>query len=83
MALPLQARAPDPSALAAYWAEYEDLCRQICAAHDEDDNNYEGKIIYTTLLEETFVNRMTLSRVVVSNTLVKQNGGVCSGYSHC
>ncbi|CAH1639395.1 unnamed protein product [Spodoptera littoralis] len=41
MALPLPARAPDPTALAAYWAEYEDLFRQISAAHDDDDNHYE------------------------------------------
>lgn len=41
MALPLPARAPDPSALAAYWAEYEDLCRQICSANDDDENHYE------------------------------------------
>ncbi|KAL0851592.1 hypothetical protein ABMA28_007373 [Loxostege sticticalis] len=43
MALPLPPRAPDPSALAAYWAEYEDLCRQISAGHilDDDDNHYE------------------------------------------
>lgn len=39
-----QPRAPDPLALAAYWAEYEDLCRQISPSnnHDDDDNNYEG-----------------------------------------
>ncbi|CAB3240131.1 unnamed protein product [Arctia plantaginis] len=43
MALPMATRAPDPSALAAYWAEYEDLCRQISSVNDEDDNNYEGK----------------------------------------
>ncbi|XP_063827602.1 rho GTPase-activating protein conundrum [Ostrinia nubilalis] len=43
MALPLPPRAPDPAALAAYWAEYEDLCRQISAGHqlDDDDNHYE------------------------------------------
>ncbi|XP_026319634.1 rho GTPase-activating protein conundrum isoform X2 [Hyposmocoma kahamanoa] len=42
MALPLP-RSPDPAALAAYWAEYEDLCRQISNAHnqDDDDNHYE------------------------------------------
>ncbi|KAF9798344.1 hypothetical protein SFRURICE_010761 [Spodoptera frugiperda] len=44
MALPLPARAPDPTALAAYWAEYEDLCRQISAATEDDDNHYEGRI---------------------------------------
>lgn len=43
MALPLPPRAPDP--LAAYWAEYEDLCRQISSPHqhDDDENHYEGK----------------------------------------
>lgn len=42
MSLPLP-RAPDPAALAAYWAEYEDLCRQISTAHnnDDEDNHYE------------------------------------------
>ncbi|GBP42821.1 hypothetical protein EVAR_83340_1 [Eumeta japonica] len=35
------ARAPDPAVLAAYWAEYEDLCRQLAAQHDEEDNHYE------------------------------------------
>ncbi|OWR53628.1 hypothetical protein KGM_202198 [Danaus plexippus plexippus] len=42
MSLP---RAPDPAALAAYWAEYEDLCRQITttASNDDDDNHYEAK----------------------------------------
>lgn len=39
-----QAHAPDPAALAAYWAEYEDLCRQISPSqnNDNDDNPYEG-----------------------------------------
>lgn len=46
MALPLPARAPDPSALAAYWAEYEDLCRQISAANEDDDNLYEGRFLF-------------------------------------
>ncbi|KAJ8736672.1 hypothetical protein PYW08_007328 [Mythimna loreyi] len=51
MALPLPARAPDPSALAAYWAEYEDLCRQICAANDDDDNHYEEGELETEWLQ--------------------------------
>ncbi|XP_026731471.1 rho GTPase-activating protein conundrum isoform X3 [Trichoplusia ni] len=51
MALPLPARAPDPSALAAYWAEYEDLCRQIGAAHDDDDNHYEEGELETEWLQ--------------------------------
>lgn len=44
MSLPMPPRAPDPAALAAYWAEYEDLCRQISTAHqnDDEDNHYEG-----------------------------------------
>lgn len=44
MALPLAARAPDPSALAAYWAEYEDLCRQISTAHEDDGHYEEGEL---------------------------------------
>ncbi|CAH2049890.1 unnamed protein product, partial [Iphiclides podalirius] len=53
MSLPLEPRAPDPSALAAYWAEYEDLCRQISAAHqnDEDDNHYEEGELETEWLQ--------------------------------
>ncbi|XP_075991922.1 rho GTPase-activating protein conundrum-like isoform X2 [Anticarsia gemmatalis] len=51
MALPLAARAPDPSALAAYWAEYEDLCRQISAANDDDDNHYEEGELETEWLQ--------------------------------
>ncbi|XP_030021063.2 rho GTPase-activating protein conundrum isoform X3 [Manduca sexta] len=53
MALPLQPRAPDPSALAAYWAEYEDLCRQISTAHhnDDDDNHYEEGELETEWLQ--------------------------------
>lgn len=49
MALPLPARAPDPTALAAYWAEYEDLCRQICA--EDDDNHYEEGELETEWLQ--------------------------------
>ncbi|CAB3239555.1 unnamed protein product [Arctia plantaginis] len=49
MALPMATRAPDPSALAAYWAEYEDLCRQISSVNDEDDNNYEGTLAPSSL----------------------------------
>ncbi|KAL4713810.1 hypothetical protein ACJJTC_015464, partial [Scirpophaga incertulas] len=43
MALPLPAHAPDPTALAAYWAEYEDLCRQISPGPllDDEDTHYE------------------------------------------
>ncbi|XP_004926275.1 rho GTPase-activating protein conundrum isoform X2 [Bombyx mori] len=43
MALPLPARAPDPSTLAAYWAEYEDLYRHISTPHhnDDEENHYE------------------------------------------
>ncbi|CAG4950560.1 unnamed protein product [Parnassius apollo] len=47
MSLPLEPRAPDPTTLAAYWAEYEDLCRQISTAqHNEDDENLyeEGEL---------------------------------------
>ncbi|XP_022822308.1 rho GTPase-activating protein conundrum isoform X3 [Spodoptera litura] len=51
MALPLPARAPDPTALAAYWAEYEDLFRQISAAHDDDDNHYEEGELETEWLQ--------------------------------
>lgn len=53
MALPLPPRAPDPSALAAYWAEYEDLCRQISTAHhnDDDDNHYEEGELETEWLQ--------------------------------
>lgn len=51
MALPLPARAPDPTALAAYWAEYEDLCRQISAATEDDDNHYEEGELETEWLQ--------------------------------
>ncbi|XP_047520127.1 rho GTPase-activating protein conundrum isoform X1 [Pieris napi] len=53
MSLPLPPRAPDPSALAAYWAEYEDLCRQISTAHhtDDDDNHYEEGELETEWLQ--------------------------------
>lgn len=50
MALPL-ARAPDPSALAAYWAEYEDLCRQINSTNDDDENHYEEGELETEWLQ--------------------------------
>lgn len=33
-------RAPDPASLAVYWAEYEDLCKEI-TQQDEEDNHYE------------------------------------------
>ncbi|CAG9796878.1 unnamed protein product [Diatraea saccharalis] len=47
MSMPLAARAPDPSALAAYWAEYEDLCRQISPGPhiDDDDTHYEVPVL--------------------------------------
>ncbi|XP_023945150.2 rho GTPase-activating protein conundrum isoform X2 [Bicyclus anynana] len=53
MSVPLPARAPDPAALAAYWAEYEDLCRQISTAHsnDDDDNHYEEGELETEWLQ--------------------------------
>ncbi|XP_039753640.1 rho GTPase-activating protein conundrum isoform X2 [Pararge aegeria] len=53
MSLPLPPRAPDPAALAAYWAEYEDLCRQISTAHsnDDDDNHYEEGELETEWLQ--------------------------------
>ncbi|XP_049875892.1 rho GTPase-activating protein conundrum isoform X2 [Pectinophora gossypiella] len=52
MALPLP-RPPDPTALAAYWAEYEDLCRQISpVTHtDDDDNHYEEGELETEWLQ--------------------------------
>ncbi|KPJ15375.1 hypothetical protein RR48_03165 [Papilio machaon] len=49
----VEPRAPDPAALAAYWAEYEDLCRQISTAHhnDDDDNHYEA-ILYEATIDQ-------------------------------
>ncbi|CAG4989028.1 unnamed protein product [Colias eurytheme] len=46
-------RAPDPTALAAYWAEYEDLCRQISTAAqtDDDENHYEEGELETEWLQ--------------------------------
>ncbi|XP_026492586.2 rho GTPase-activating protein conundrum isoform X2 [Vanessa tameamea] len=53
MSLPMPPRAPDPAALAAYWAEYEDLCRQISTAHQNDDeeNPYEEGELETEWLQ--------------------------------
>ncbi|CAK1601587.1 unnamed protein product [Parnassius mnemosyne] len=53
MSLPLEPRAPDPSTLAAYWAEYEDLCRQISTAHqnEDDENLYEEGELETEWLQ--------------------------------
>ncbi|XP_072947765.1 rho GTPase-activating protein conundrum-like isoform X1 [Epargyreus clarus] len=53
MALPLPPRAPDPAALAAYWAEYEDLYRQITTAHhnEDEDNHYEEGELETEWLQ--------------------------------
>ncbi|KAJ0182808.1 hypothetical protein K1T71_002177 [Dendrolimus kikuchii] len=50
MALSLP-RAPDPSALAAYWAEYEDLCRQINSTNEDEENNYEEGELETEWLQ--------------------------------
>ncbi|XP_013176805.1 PREDICTED: rho GTPase-activating protein 18 isoform X2 [Papilio xuthus] len=49
----VEPRAPDPAALAAYWAEYEDLCRQISTAHhnDDEDNHYEEGELETEWLQ--------------------------------
>ncbi|XP_063357803.1 rho GTPase-activating protein conundrum isoform X1 [Cydia amplana] len=49
MALPLP-RAPDP-VLAAYWAEYEDLCRLSQQLTDDDDNLYEEGELETEWLQ--------------------------------
>ncbi|XP_073958094.1 rho GTPase-activating protein conundrum isoform X2 [Choristoneura fumiferana] len=53
MALPPAALAPDPAALAAYWAEYEELCRQLSSGHptDDDDNLYEEGELETEWLQ--------------------------------
>ncbi|XP_050346903.1 rho GTPase-activating protein conundrum isoform X1 [Nymphalis io] len=53
MSLPMPPRAPDPAALAAYWAEYEDLCRQISTAHhnDDEENHYEEGELETEWLQ--------------------------------
>ncbi|CAG9580976.1 unnamed protein product [Danaus chrysippus] len=56
MSLP---RAPDPAGLAAYWAEYEDLCRQIttAASNDDDDNHYEALSLHSSNNEGVTASR--------------------------
>ncbi|VVD02472.1 unnamed protein product [Leptidea sinapis] len=43
MSLAMPPRAPDPAALSAYWAEYEDIYRQISGTthNDDEENHYE------------------------------------------
>ncbi|XP_041975006.1 rho GTPase-activating protein conundrum isoform X2 [Aricia agestis] len=47
MSLP---RAPDPAALAAYWADYDELC-QLSTHNDDEENHYEEGELETEWLQ--------------------------------
>ncbi|XP_050680477.1 rho GTPase-activating protein conundrum isoform X2 [Leptidea sinapis] len=53
MSLAMPPRAPDPAALSAYWAEYEDIYRQISGTthNDDEENHYEEGELETEWLQ--------------------------------